>query len=61
MTPKHARLPKNQLFQGSDLRPSPEREALMKAKARQDETAAKFDDWIRTAIAELGGVQRATY
>ncbi len=53
MTPDHPQLPENLLFQADGLKPGPEREALMMAKVRQDESHAKFNSWIAVAIAEL--------
>jgi hypothetical protein len=46
-------LPKNVLFQDDAARP--DLEALQTAKARQDESHQKLDEFIAAALAELGG------
>jgi hypothetical protein len=51
--PASIRLPKNVLFQEDASRP--DLEALRTAKARQDESHQKLDEFIAAALAELGG------
>ena len=51
--PASIRLPKNVLFQDDAARP--DLEALQTAKARQDESHQKLDEFIAAALAELGG------
>ena len=55
--PASARLPKNVLFQ--DYGEIPDLEALQTAKARQDESHQKLDEFIAAALAELGGKDRS--
>jgi hypothetical protein len=43
----------NSLIQADALKPEPERDALMAAKARQDRSYVKLDNWIAATIAEL--------
>jgi hypothetical protein len=54
--PASARLPKNVLFQDNGA--IPDLEALQTAKARQDESHQKLDQFIAAALAELGGGDR---
>ena len=55
--PASARLPKNVLFQ--DDGEIPDLEALQTAKARQDESHQKLDEFIAAALAELGAKDRS--
>jgi len=50
-------LPKNVLFQ--DKGAIPDLEALQIAKARQDESHQRLDQFIAAALAELGGEDRS--
>jgi hypothetical protein len=55
-----ARLPENSLFPDDALRPElSELDALMIAKARQDVSHHKLDNWIAATIAELSDNKRA--
>ncbi len=51
MRPNSARLPENFLFPDHALKP--DLDALKTAKARQDGSHQKLDQWIAAAIAEL--------
>ena len=51
--PASTRLPKNVLFQ--NYGEIPDLEALQTAKARQDESHQKLDEFIAATLAELGG------
>ena len=55
--PASARLPKNVLFQDNGA--IPDLEALQTAKARQDESHQRLDQFIAAALAELGGEDRS--
>jgi hypothetical protein len=57
MKPNRVRLPENFLF--PDGASKPDLDALKTAKARQDVSHQKLDEWIATAIAELSGERRA--
>jgi hypothetical protein len=58
MSPDIFRLLENLLVLDDTFKPESELEALMKAKARQDRTCAKFDKWIAATIAELRDAKR---
>jgi len=51
MRPNSVRLPENILFPDDALKP--DLDALKMAKARQDGSHQKLDQWIAAAIAEL--------
>jgi len=55
--PASARLPKNVLFE--DDAAIPDLEALQTAKARQDESHQRLDQFIAAALAELSGEDRS--
>jgi hypothetical protein len=57
MKPNRVRLPENFLF--PDGASKPDLDALKTAKARQDVSHQKLDEWIAAAIAELSGDRRA--
>jgi hypothetical protein len=57
MRPNRARLPKDVLFQ--DDAPESDLQALETAKARQDASHQKLDEFIAAALAELSGDDRS--
>jgi hypothetical protein len=57
MKPNRVRLPENFLF--PDGASKPDLDALKTAKARQDVSHQKLDEWIAAAIAELSSDRRA--
>lgn len=56
MRPNRVRLPKDVLFQDNGSRP--DLEALRTAKARQDASHQRLDQFIAAALAELNGDDR---